>query len=237
MAFDSIKSLSLTTAPGRIADVLRSAILDGTFEPGAQLTESQLAERLNVSRGPVREAMQRLVQEGLLWTKPHHGTFVVELGPEDVPDIYLARRAVESTAAVRVMNRPDKAKAFKALDEAIAEMRRAISGGDWQEMISAHLNFHEVLVSEALSPRLSRMFRTLTAETQLCMAAFLERDSTWVKGLPAEYKGLVAAMRKGDKEDVLARIDDHFDLDEKLNYFGDVHSHIRTPAEPPAAKA
>lgn len=237
MAFDSIKSLSLTTAPGRIADLLRSAILDGTFAPGEQLTESQLAERLSVSRGPVREAMQRLVQEGLLWTKPHHGTFVVELGPEDVSDIYLACRAVESTAAVRVMNRSDRAQAFKALDEAIAEMRRAISKGDWQDMIAAHLNFHEVLVNEGRSARLSRMFRTLIAEAQLCMAAFLERDSTWVKGLPAEYKALVASMRRGDKEDVLARIDDHFDLDENLAYFGDVHSHIRTPAESPATQA
>jgi DNA-binding GntR family transcriptional regulator len=237
MAFDSLKSLSLTTAPGRIADLLRSAILDGSFAPGEQLTESQLAERLNVSRGPVREAMQRLVQEGLLWTKPHHGTFVVELGPEDIPDIYLARRAVEATAAVRVMNRADRAQAFKLLDEAVAEVRKAVSKGAWQDVVAAHLKFHEVLVTEAHSARLSRMFHTLAAESQLCMAAFLERDSTWVKGLPAEYKALVAAMRRGDKADVLARIDDHFDLDEKLNYFGDVQSHIRAKADTPAAQA
>lgn len=235
MAFDSIQSLSLTTAPGRIADLLRSAILDGSFAPGAQLTESQLAERLNVSRGPVREAMQRLVQEGLLWTKPHHGTFVVELGTDDVPDIYLARRAVEGTAAIRVMSRPDKSRAFKALEAALAEVRQAVSNGDWHEMVIADLNFHEVLVAEAGSERLSRMFRTLTAETQLCMAAFLEGDSTWVKGLGTEYKGLIAAMRRGDKADVLARIDQHFELDDNLNYYGDVHSHVR-PAEPPAAK-
>ncbi|MGE2735887.1 GntR family transcriptional regulator [Mycolicibacterium vaccae] len=236
MAFDSIQSLSLTTAPGRIADLLRSAILDGSFAPGAQLTESQLAERLNVSRGPVREAMQRLVQEGLLWTKPHHGTFVVELGTDDVPDIYLARRAVEGTAAIRVMSRPDKSRAFKALEGALAEVRQAVSNGDWNEMVTADLNFHEVLVAEAGSERLSRMFRTLTAETQLCMAAFLEGDSTWVKGLGAEYKGLIAAMRRGDKADVLARIDQHFELDENLNYYGDAYSHVRPAVDPPAAK-
>ncbi|MGE2716814.1 GntR family transcriptional regulator [Mycolicibacterium litorale] len=237
MAFDSIKSLSLSTAPARIADMLRSAILDGSFPPGAQLTESQLAERLNVSRGPVREAMQRLVQEGLLWTKPHHGTFVVELGTSDVPDIYLARRAIEGTAAIRVMSRPNKAQAFKALDKAVSELRQAISDGDWRDIVAAELNFHEVLVSEAGSERLSRMFRTLSAESQLCMAAYIEDHPEWLKGLVSEYKGLLAAMRRGDKADTLDRIDRSFELDESLTYYGNVHSHVRQADSPTAAKA
>jgi DNA-binding GntR family transcriptional regulator len=222
MAFDTIEPIALSTAPARIADVIRESILDGSLAPGQQLTESQLAERLSVSRGPVREAMQRLIQEGLLLTKPHHGTFVVELGHEDVADVFLARRAVEGTAAIRFMGRTDTAPALKALDEAVSALRAAVKGGEWSDIVSADLRFHDVLVGAAESPRLSRMFRTLTAETRLCMAAFVEGHPEWTKRAVAQHRDLASAVRKGKRAEVLQLLDAHFDLDEHLAYHGDV---------------
>lgn len=222
MALNSMEPMALTTAPVRIADAIRGSILDGTLAPGEQLTESQLAERLSVSRGPIREAMQRLVQEGLLWNKPHHGTFVVELGHEDAADIYLARRAVEGTAAIRVMGRVDNATAFKALDQAVSGLRAAVKAGEWAAIVSADLEFHEVLVGAAKSPRLSRVFSTLTAETRLCMVAFVEGHPDWLKRAVPQHRDLVAALRKGDQAEVLSLLDAHFNLDEHLSYRGDV---------------
>ncbi|MBW3557926.1 MAG: GntR family transcriptional regulator, partial [Actinobacteria bacterium] len=75
-----------------IADVIRERVIDGSFPPGAQLGEVQLAEQLGVSRGPVREALQRLIQEGLLEGRPHRGVFVARLRGDDVVDVYRARR-------------------------------------------------------------------------------------------------------------------------------------------------
>jgi DNA-binding GntR family transcriptional regulator len=102
MSFDNVEPVSRSTASARVIDTLRAAILDGSMVPGSQLKETALADRLSVSRGPLREAVQRLVQEGLLWSQPHHGTFVVELGRDDVADIYLARRGIERTAAMAI---------------------------------------------------------------------------------------------------------------------------------------
>ncbi|BCI52293.1 GntR family transcriptional regulator [Mycolicibacterium litorale] len=221
MAFESIEPISLSTAPGRIADVIRSSILDGSFPPGAQLTETQLADRLSVSRGPVREAMQRLVQEGLLWTKPHHGTFVVDLGREDVADIYLTRRAVEGTAAVRLMSLPDKAAALRALEQAIEGIETAIEAGGWIDMVHADAHFHEILVNSARSVRLTRMFRTLTAETRLCMAALVEGNPSWPTTAVREHRELVAALWRGDRQQMQKLVDEHFALDETLEYRGD----------------
>src|SRR5205085_9265531 len=79
VAFENLQPLALETAPERIADQVRASVLDGSLAPGTQLTEVQLAERLGVSRGPVREAMQRLIQEGLLRAERHRGVFVMEL--------------------------------------------------------------------------------------------------------------------------------------------------------------
>ena len=61
-----------------IADQLRERIIDGSFGPGDQINEAQVANQLNVSRGPVREALKRLVQEGLLIGHPNRGVFVRE---------------------------------------------------------------------------------------------------------------------------------------------------------------
>jgi len=78
-----------------IAAQLRSAIMYGVFAPGTQLGEAELAARFEVSRGPLREAMQRLVQEGLLRGERHRGLFVIDLSASDVRDIYLARLALD----------------------------------------------------------------------------------------------------------------------------------------------
>lgn len=216
--FDGIEPISIATAPARIAQVIRSSILDGTFAPGTQLTETQLAERLNVSRGPVREAMQRLVQEGLLWTKPHHGTFVVDLGDDDIADIYLARRAVESAAAIRVMDSPDRDAALVELDSAVTAIGEAVQSDSWPAIIDADCHFHETLVNAAHSPRLTRMFRTLTAEARLCMLASVDGDPEWVRRVVAQHLGLTSALRRGDRKSVQEAIDEHMNLDSALEY-------------------
>jgi DNA-binding GntR family transcriptional regulator len=217
-AFDSIGPIALSTVPARIAKVIRDAILDGTFAPGAQLTETQLAARLHVSRGPVREAMQRLVQEGLLWTKPHHGTFVVELGHEDIADVYLARRAVEVTAAIRVMHSPDREHALDRIDRAVAAIDEAVQGESWSAILDADLHFHDTLVNAARSPRLTRMFGTLSAEARLCMLATVEKDPEWVRRVVAQHTVLAAALRRGDSVQVQRSIDEHLSLDAALEY-------------------
>lgn len=218
MSFENIGPLALPTAPGRIADAIRASILDGSLAPGSQLTETQLAGQLSVSRGPIREAMQRLIQEGLLRAKPHHGTFVIELGSEDIADIYLARRAVETTAAVRLMGRDPDEAAFLTLDAAVDNLRVAVDGGRWADIVDSDIHFHEMLVDSAKSQRLTRMFTTLTAETRMCMAGLLDGNPTWLKRAVSEHVDLVAALRRGDKDETVELLDRHFSLDDTLSY-------------------
>src|SRR4051794_22187249 len=94
-AFEVLDPVQRDSTPSIIAARIRDAVIDGTFPPGMQLSEAHIASRLGVSRGPVREALQRLIQEGLLRAERHRGVFVIELGIADVRDLYLARAAVE----------------------------------------------------------------------------------------------------------------------------------------------
>src|ERR1044072_8287587 len=86
-----------------IADQLRSAIMYGSLPPGAQLGAAHPAAKMGVSRGPLREAMQRLVQEGLLRSERHRGLFVIDMDAADVRDVYQARLAIERAACQLIM--------------------------------------------------------------------------------------------------------------------------------------
>ncbi|MFW6091992.1 MAG: GntR family transcriptional regulator, partial [Actinomycetota bacterium] len=151
-----------TTAP-IVADRIRTGIMDGTFPPGAQLGEANLAEQLGVSRGPIREALQRLIQEGLLYSEPHRGVFVSRLDGDDIEDIYLARGAVER-AAVRVLLDRGEPEALAGLERLLERMAKAAQRDRWNAVADLDLQFHETLVAASGSERLVRMFSTLIVE-------------------------------------------------------------------------
>lgn len=195
------------TTPGIIADQLRQRILDGTLAPGSQLGEVQLAQRLQVSRGPVREAMQRLIQEGLLESRRHRGVFVIKLEPDDISDIYATRGVIERAAADALMRRDDR-EAFAALEALMKEMEEAADARDWARLSDSDLRFHETIVRASRSKRLSRMFGTLIAETRMCLAA-LEPAYPRPRDIVDEHGALLDALSQGRHEEALERIDAH----------------------------
>jgi len=191
-----LEPLALQSTPALIADRLRSEILEGRFPPHTQLAEVELARQLQVSRGPIREAMQRLIQEGLLRGERNRGVFVVELGLDDARDVYLARGVIErAAAAVVAKERPEAALA--ELQDIVDRLAASVDDA-WAEVITHDLAFHQTLVDAAGSPRLSRMFRTLIAETRLCLARlkpFYQEGTEVVH----EHEAIIEALRSGNR--------------------------------------
>jgi DNA-binding GntR family transcriptional regulator len=191
---DPLGPLRAQSTPALIADLLRAEVLAGTFPPHSQLSEAHLARQLQVSRGPVREAMQRLIQEGLLRSERNRGVFVVALGQDDARDVYLARGIIEGAAAAIVARQvpPEAMLQLQRLLDRLA----ASAGGPWTEVITHDLAFHQALIDAAASVRLSRMFRTLVAETRLCLLRLepFYRDGTEVV---AEHRGILDALESG----------------------------------------
>jgi DNA-binding GntR family transcriptional regulator len=190
-----------------IARQLRDAIMHGRLEPGAQLSEAELSAQFGVSRGPLREAMQRLVQEGLLRSERNRGLFVIALAEDDVRDIYAARSAIESAAAIMILRKADP-DALAELRAACEAMTKAAKKKDMDGLSDADLRFHEVLVSQSGSPRLNRMHQTLIVETRMCMTALEDKYRVPVV-LAAEHAAIVDAIQAKDEELALRRIDDH----------------------------
>ena len=207
--FEGLEPVERETTASIIADRIRERIMDGTFAPGTQLGEAQLASRLAVSRGSVREAMQRLIQEGLLRNERNRGVFVIELDASDVADIYLARGAVERQAMRLLAGNADE-ELFDRLESTIDGMEQAAQDKNWAAVAEHDLRFHEALVASTGSLRLVRIFRTLLAETRMCMIELESAYTVW-RDLVAEHRELLAAMRRGDEVALLELVDAHFD--------------------------
>lgn len=192
-----------------VTERLRASIVNGTVEPGSQLSEVELATSFGVSRGPVREALQRLVQEGLLLSEPHRGVFVPVLTDEDVDDVYLAREALESAAIRSIIAGGATAAASESLDGFVEQMQKAEASGDWEAVGNVDLEFHVALVDATNSPRLKRMFSTVISETRLCLGVLTAADAR--DDLVEEHRLISEAIKEGDTEKALAVLKKHFD--------------------------
>lgn len=199
-----------------IADQLRSAIMYGSLSPGDQLGEADLAGRLGVSRGPLREAMQRLVQEGLLRSERHRGLFVRELASEDVRDIYTARLAVERTACELIM-RGNRGEAVARLTPALERLEEAARSSDRDLMSDADQAFHQTLVSCSGNSRLERMTQTLLVETRMCLTVMQEAYPE-PEELLQEHRRILDAIVDGAEDRLLGLIEEHMtDTVERIN--------------------
>ena len=195
------------STPEIIADELRSAIMYGSLAPGDQLGEADLAARLGVSRGPLREAMQRLVQEGLLRSEPHRGLFVSSLDHTDMRDVYLARLAIER-AACQLLMAQHRGEAMLALTEALDDLVRAAGEHDRLAMSDADQAFHQALVHASGSARLERMANTLLVETRMCLNALQDKYPE-PEELVDEHRVLLQAIVEGDEQRLLRLIEEH----------------------------
>jgi len=201
--------LRLESTPVLVADRLREGILDGTFPPRTQLSEVALSQQLSVSRGPIREAMQRLLQEGLLRGERNRGVFVIDLGASDVRDIYLARSAVERAAAA-IVTSGGTDEDFDVLQSMVDQLAEAVDS-NWLQLTALDLQFHLALVAAAASPRLDRMFRTLVAESQLCIAR-LEPFYPGREEVVREHQEITDSIRARDLDEVDRLVAAHMDV-------------------------
>lgn len=182
-----------------IADQLRERIIDGSFRPGEQIREISLVEKLKVSRGPVREALQRLSQEGLLVSHRNRGVFVLDLALEDIEEIYAAREAIELAAAGTIIAQGPKsiATTMETLRRIVAKMAPLVAARDWRALAELDLQFHTAFVDAAKNSRLSRTYLTLAAETRICIVN-LEGSYPQPHALVEEHERLGELLAKGE---------------------------------------
>lgn len=185
------------TLTAEVVTVLRARILSGYFQSGQQLVQAEVARQLGVSRGPVREALNQLMAEGLVREEPRKGTFVTRPEAEDVRDALDVRLALEMRAAQLVIARrePETVKALRgALDALVA----AIKDGESSAIGAADLGFHETLCRMSGN----RLLHSLFANQAKTVIVLLQVDELSYSSMPealiAEHEALFDCIAKGD---------------------------------------
>ncbi len=172
---------------------LRQAILDGHYQPGQPVRETEVAARLNVSRTPVREAFRRLQTDGILEFTPWRGVVVAELNEKQIIELYVMRKVLEGTAAALA--------ALNASNAQIAELEKIIerAEGETDPEILADLNrdFHQAIFDAADNRYLLHAMKALRNPM-----ALLSKTTYSVADRPAtaqaEHRQIVDAIKQGD---------------------------------------
>lgn len=180
--------------------VLRERLSDAEYASGDRLTEQALAEELGVSRTPVREALGRLLTDGLV-VRASRGVAVATLDDEEHDDLFALRAVLESFAAERAAQR--QAAGYLApivldqMQKAAAEVSAAAARGDGREAARANIRFHREIVAAAgnefLLDALARVWDRIAVATISHLA-----DEEWLKAIPAQHNAVTDAIRRGD---------------------------------------
>jgi DNA-binding GntR family transcriptional regulator len=179
------------------AELIREEILAGGFRQGEHLVEARIAEQLNISRGPVREAFKLLRAEGLLAEEPRRGTFVVALGAEDVREIYELRAALEGRAARLVARRRDPV-ATGELRAAIARIEEAAAERDPVALGRYDFAFHETLCRVSGNSRIHAAFLQ-HARALRTLIRFDEYLYASPEDIAQQHRPVLEAIEAGDE--------------------------------------
>jgi DNA-binding GntR family transcriptional regulator len=197
-----------TTTPDGVYRVLRAAILDGTVPPGGQLREAHIAADLGISRSPLREALTRLEEEGLIVKIPFRGAFVAEVSARDVAEIASVRLLVEPYAAelaaeaLRGPGRPELLRAIEELD-------RATEKNDIPASIDAHLRFHRLFYDLSGHGVLQGLWNGWESKLRLYLTVD-HRTYSDPHDIAAEHERLVATALEGDLDGFRQELARHF---------------------------
>lgn len=184
--------------PLRAYQIIKGWIVNQDLGPGAKLQEDALADRLGVSRTPIREALSRLAQEGLVTMVPRRGTFVVDLTREDIVELYEVREAIEGMAAHLAARRrtPDQLRQMQA---AFAPFRDGVGPGDLTAYAQADLLFHDLLLRAAGNRGLQQVAGSLNDRMQMLRLRSVVLPGRASRSL-AEHGRIIEALAAADPE-------------------------------------
>jgi DNA-binding GntR family transcriptional regulator len=188
------------SATDSVYNTLRRQIMAGTFAPGVQLKEEQIAEAMSVSRTPVRTALQRLVGDGLLRSATNRGVFVAEWTRWDIEDVFELRLALEPLAAGLAAERAseDQIAAMTALTDTMDRLSGAAFRDHLQDIQDANHAFHNLVIEAAGSPRLMNFALTLTGMPMI-VGTFHFYDQADMRGSVQHHREIIAAIKGRDR--------------------------------------
>lgn len=191
-----LRTLEASTLDAEVLDRVRDAIVRGEIPPGRRINHLRTARQLGVSRGPVRAAMAKLAQEGLVKNVPRRGSFTTPLDRSTVSDVYGVREALESFAAAEAARRAPS-EAIEQLRRSIERMRGFAARHDVTGLVDADLEFHRRVVELSGNQQLARAWN-VTAVSIRRILLFRNQALSTLRDIPDSHLAIVEALRDRD---------------------------------------
>lgn len=196
-----------------VFQTLRKAILTGELKPGERLMEIHLADKLGVSRTPIREAIHKLELEGLVTMLPRRGAMVSEISESGLKDVLEVRRSLDAfcaeLASKRITDNEKEAliKAFNAFNEAVATQDATI-------MAKADVAFHDIIIKATGNERLISIINNLGEQMYRYRFEYI-KDETKRDDIMNEHRALMESIISGNAEAARNAATIHIDNQEK----------------------
>lgn len=181
-----------------VARRLEDEIIRGKFEPHQKLVETELCERFGVSRSPLREALQLLVNNGLLVKKPRYGVRVAEMSLKNLDDIFTCRVPLEAAAAARIAARPDHARVARELNGYVDAMAVSLDRADFPAAFDANVALTDALHAYCDNPVLQKLLDSLNKPALRYRYWIYGRSSETIGRMITANRQMVASIGAGD---------------------------------------
>lgn len=215
-----LENISQVTIEAQVLDRLRDAILQGYFPADSQLNQVHVAAQFGVSRGPVRAAINKLEQEGLVRNVPHRGTFVAPLDKKTVRDLYNMRSALEGYAVRLAVERCTPEDVSK-LSQLVQETRDAARRGDTQEVIRLDFLIHKFFMELSGNTFLIQTWSTIKIHVQRVLN-FRHRSYPNLQEIADSHLPFIELMQSKNADEAACTMEAHIcdalnDLMERWN--------------------
>jgi DNA-binding GntR family transcriptional regulator len=200
----AVRPISTTEA---VVVSLRARILDGKIEAGVRLPELELAAEFGVARPTVRAAIQTLCHEGLLVREPNRSAHIPVLTRDEILDLFSVRIPLECLVVRAVLER---GAPLAPAREAISRLEALPNDAGWSEVVAGDGAFHQALVVAVGSPRLEKLYGSLSGEIRLCVA---QLRPSWASPaeIGIEHREVLEVLESGDVAAAESRMTAHLE--------------------------
>ena len=192
-----------------VFNTLRKAILRGELKPGERLMEIQLANKLGVSRTPIREAIRKLELEGLVLMIPRKGAEVAQITEKNMQDVLEDRKALEELSVQLACERitPEQVEEMKMAAE---DFRKVLKSGDVTKIAEADVKFHDIIFAATNNQRLITLLNNLREQMYRFRVEYLKQKECYPQ-LLEEHDKLIALISGGEVEEACELMGCHID--------------------------
>ena len=189
-------------------EIIKASILANELLPGERLTEEGLAAELSISPTPIREALARLHQEGMVQIVAHKGAFVAPISRKDVHEIYQIRRALETLAlelSIEVI--PDAE--LERMDALFAAIEKEIERGERKQFLESDLEFHNLIVQYCGNQRLIQILNSMRDQLVRIRAFLGGEPDLDVRASFEQHQRILAALKERDAARAVQLLHEH----------------------------